>query len=70
MRAPTEDAIEKCRSFWETVAAKNGWLKEWEANGKRIEVWYNEDGEVVDSIYLNREKLTDDVIMLYVEEEL
>lgn len=66
---PSKEDIEKNRQIWANVAKEHGWLDKWEANGKKIGVWYTNDGTINDSIYLNDSFHEEDVLVLTLEEE-
>lgn len=66
---PTPERIEECRLKWAGIAELNGWLAQWQANGKHIAVWHDADGNVTDSIYLNEPGHTKDVLVLDDDDE-
>ncbi|MFC7941639.1 hypothetical protein ACFUPZ_00110 [Microbacterium oxydans] len=66
---PSAERVEQCRESWERLAKERGWLGEWEANGKRVMVWHDASGNVIDSIYLNQEPTAEDIIVLDDDEQ-
>ena len=56
---PSPLRIEECRELWAKVARENGWYKE----PFFVQVWYNAEGKITDSVSqrrLDRDYLVED----------
>lgn len=56
---PSSQRIEACREFWANIAREHNWYKE----PFYVQVWYDVDGEITDSVShrdLDRDYLVED----------